>query len=287
MEFKDLNFSEAIPFSGFQGDLETSDIVVFGVPFDATSSYFPGSKFAPDSIRKGSLNVETFDLETFNDPIDVPLYDLGNVNVTPSDVEFMLKAVETVESWILKKGKFPIILGGEHTLTLGALNGISSIERDFKIVYLDAHMDLRDELYGLRMSHATVLRRILESLDIDVIMIGTRACCREEVEFAKMKGIKFYTPRKLNKDVFKELRGERVYISLDFDVMDPSIMRGVGNPEPGGFSYNEMVFIIDNIFKNCEVLGVDFVEMNPLIDNVISPIVAAKLVYKVITRFSP
>ncbi|MCD6381053.1 MAG: agmatinase, partial [Candidatus Odinarchaeota archaeon] len=259
MKFEDLNFSEVIPFSGFQGNLETSDVVIFGVPFDGTSSYFPGSKFAPDSIRNASLNVETFDLESSKDPIDVPLYDLGNLNVTPLDVRSVVKAVDVVEKWVIKNEKFPMMLGGEHTITLGALNAMRSIERGFKIVYLDAHMDLREELNGLKLSHATVLRRIIESIDVDVIMVGTRACSREEVEFAERNGIRFYLPREVDEGVFKELKGESVYVSLDFDVMDPSIMRGVGNPEPGGFSYNDMILIIDNIFKYCEVLGIDFV----------------------------
>jgi len=294
INLKDL-FVSSLPFTGFPTSFEAADYVVFGVPFDHTTSYLPGSRFAPDEIRKASINIETYYIDFDIAVEEIPIHDLGNLALsTAGNVNEMIDKVSFVVSELTKLNKIPVILGGEHLLTLGAVRGLKSTYGDeFALVHFDAHFDLHDIFDNHKLNHATVMRRILDELDsANLIQIGIRAPSRDEYEFVKEKRIKCiyssafqnYFDRAI--DILKSYLGvfDSVYITFDVDVFEPAFAPGVANPEPGGLTYHQLSSIIDILTSKAKVIGLDVVEVNPLIERYVTPIYAAKIIYDVIVR---
>jgi len=253
-------------FSGIRHDYEESWFSVIGVPFDGTTSFRPGSRFAPSSIRLFSTEAETISLDDCIDLEKVPVSDLGDVAVT-FNVEEVLNRVETVCGELLGDSKIPVLLGGEHTITLGA---VRALKPDLLICF-DAHFDYRDEYpQGVKISHATVMRRISESL-CRVVHVGVRATCREEVEYAHNR--RFLTSKQVLEDFSKASEAlksiveeaSRLYVSVDLDVLDPAYAPGVGNPEACGLSTSMLLKLLDCSITD-RLVGMDLVELNPLLD---------------------
>lgn len=271
-------------FSGIEHSYEESLFSIIGVPFDGTTSFRPGSRFGPGSIRHFSLEAETLSLSSGLDLEEVPVSDLGDVALTLS-VDEVLKRVETVSREVEKDSKIPVLLGGEHTITLGAARGL----KPDLLVSFDAHFDYRDEYpRGMRISHATVMRRISEEV-CRVIHVGVRATCREEAEYAR--GKTFFTSRQIlqnpdeSADVLRSIveKAGSIYLSIDLDALDPAYAPGVANPEACGLSTSILISLLENAATE-KIVGLDLVELNPLLDYAgASAAAASRIVFEAIS----
>ncbi len=273
-------------FGGFQSEFSNADFVLFGVPYDSTSSYRPGSRFGPRAMREVSANLETWSWRTGVDYEDVKLHDLGDISVVHGDsAETIRRVQETVED-IRGARKVPILLGGEHSVTLGAVRAF----KDAAVVSFDAHFDLRDEYLSNRLSHACVMRRSTEEVGPgNVTIIGARASYAGEVEFVKKRGIRYLSSLEILRSggrettawVKESLRGaKKVYISIDIDVLDPAYAPGVGNPEPEGIGTTALLDMLHAMVDE-RVVGFDVVEVSPPYDNGSTAAVASKLVFEI------
>lgn len=272
-------------FGGFQSEFSQADFVLFGAPFDSTSSFRPGSRFGPRSMREVSANLETWSWRTGVDYECVKLHDLGDISVVHGDsAETIRRVQETVED-IKGARKVPILLGGEHAVSLGAVRSF----KDATVVSFDAHFDLRDEYLSNRLSHACVMRRSSEEVGPgNVIIVGARATYAGEVDFVKKKGIRYLSSLDIIRSgaqsaagwLKQNLRGaKKVYVSIDIDVLDPSCAPGVGNPEPEGIGTTALLDLIDAVVDD-RVVGFDVVEVSPPYDNGSTAAVASKLVFE-------
>ena len=265
---------------------EKSDSVanIFGVPFDSTHSYKPGCRFGPDVIRDAFNNIEVFhpqfqvDLETVN------IKDLGNIQHTVVAKE-MLDMVEKITTELRKTDKLLVILGGEHLLTLGSY---MSFPKETGYVVFDAHYDLRDEYANTKLSHAAYLRRIVEERGADnIVHVGARSFVKEELEFLTKhkinsisdKEIRLGNATRLLKDAISSF--DKLYVSIDLDVVDPAFAPGVGNPEAVGITSRELYDMVTSL-ENKKIVGSDVVELNPSFDNGSTSSLAAKMISTII-----
>lgn len=290
MSYRELFVSQSNVFSGFQRSFEETEYVILGVPLDATSTYRTGARFAPNAIRAASLNIETYSFRSGIDLEDLRLHDLGDLHVSTS-TEQTLDMLERVVKEVLDAGKTPVTIGGEHTITLGVLKGLGEKVSKTAVVSFDAHLDLRDEFMGLRLSHTTFMRRINEQLKpAKIIEVGTRAVCKEELEYAKKVGVDFFTAQRIRKsgseDVARQLKEKlakytNLYLSIDMDVLDPAYAPAVQNPEPNGIEMHTLLDMLCDTCGKC-LVGFDVVEVAPNYDQGISAIQAAKVIFEVL-----
>lgn len=258
---------------------EDSRYAIFGVPFDNTSSYRRGSRLAPDSVRQAYGNLESFDIAYGVDFTDIPISDLGDLEES-EDVGEVVNEVEYVSGRILKDGKVPVMIGGEHSVTVGAVRNL----KDASMIIIDAHSDFRDSYMGNELNHACVTRRALDILGPDkIVSIGTRSTSREEYESGKMKDVRFIPASEVRKkgidDLFPaiaEFLSEKIYFSIDMDGIDPAYAPGVGTPEPYGLKDTDVQYLIRKLSK--KTVGFDVVEMTPVYDNGNTSVLAAKLI---------
>jgi len=257
---------------------------IFGVPFDSTHSYKPGCRFGPDSIRDAFNNIEIFQPEFGVDLEVEAITDLGNTRHTVVAAE-MLQMVKNVTSELKKQDKQIIILGGEHLITLGSF---TCFPKDTGYVVFDAHYDLRDQYADTKLSHAAYLRRIVEERGSEnIVHVGARAFVKEELAFLREHNIATVSDKeisngngpKLLKDVTSTF--DRVYLSVDLDVLDPAFAPGVGNPEAVGISSRELYDLITT-FQNKKIVAADIVELNPTYDNGSTASMAAKMIATII-----
>ncbi|MEM3420729.1 MAG: agmatinase [Candidatus Hadarchaeum sp.] len=285
-----MSFEDLIPvkpgFGGFDFPYEKSQIVFLGAPVDVTSSYRPGYKFAPAKIREASANLETYIMSAGVDVFEkINITDIGDIIVTPADLELTGRRITNVVEKILTDGKIPAIMGGEHTISYFTLKAFE----DVFVIQLDAHRDLRDNYLGDRLCHATVMRRVLDLLPADrLIQLGIRSCSKDEAEFAREAGILAYSTEQINKGLVKitsqvkEIVGSsKVYLSIDLDVLDPAFAPGVSTPEPGGLSTIELLRILREIGK-LNLSGFDVVELVPPHDDGTTSFVAARIIYELL-----
>jgi agmatinase len=266
---------------------DEAEFVVLGVPYDKTSTYRAGSKFAPAAIREASLNIETYSFRSKFDLEDAQICDIGDLHVVDS-VDETMRRLSAVEGEILKASKIPIVIGGEHTISFGA---IRSFPRDIGIVCFDAHADMRDEYLGEKLMHATFLRRIIEKVGADkVVHVGLRALCREELAFIEKNHVRHFSMRDLRRhDVEEDARLIRravsnfgkLYVTVDMDVFDPGFAPGVGNPEPDGL-WPDLFFTILTALCDERLAGLDLVELSPNYDTGVTAVLAAKILFEAI-----
>ena len=290
MSHRELFVSQSNVFSGFQKTFEKADYIIFGVPFDVTSTYRTGARFGPSAIRQASLNIETYSFRTGIDVEDLKLHDLGDLHVS-TDTEKTLERTSMVIRDILETGKIPITIGGEHTITLGIVKGLGDKATNAAVVSFDAHLDLRNEYMGLKLSHTTFMRRINEQIKTGkIIEVGTRAVCKEELAYAKKAGIEFFNTQQIRKEgsqrIANQLRKElsrykNIYLSIDMDILDPSYTPAVQNPEPEGI---ETYALFDILCGVCDkrIVGFDVVEIAPNYDQGASAIQAAKTIFEIL-----
>ncbi len=287
MGYRELYISPATVFSGYQKPLAEASHVLLGVPFDITSTYRTGARFAPLAIREASLNIETYSFRSEIAIEDISLHDLGDLDVT-GDTQETLKRLEQVTEELLASEKIPTIIGGEHTITLGAAQALG---KNFAVLDFDAHLDLRDEYMSLRMSHTTFMRRLNEQAKPSkIIELGTRAICKEELDYAKKAGIKFITTHQIRKEgvewtvekVSKLLSNvKRIYLTVDMDVLDPAFVPGVQNPEPDGLCAHMFYDLLSGIIDE-RIVAFDVVEVTPPYDNGVTSIQAAKTIFEIL-----
>ncbi|MEM2878080.1 MAG: agmatinase [Candidatus Hadarchaeales archaeon] len=289
-----MDSSHLIPvrpgFGGFDEPYDRANVVFLGVPLDVTSSYRSGYRFAPASIRAASANIETYLTSAKLDVFEkLNISDLGDLVVTPTDLNATGERMVAILKEILYSGKIPAILGGEHTLTYFSMKAVG----DVFLIHLDAHRDLRDEYMGDRLCHATVMRRVLDTLSPGkLIQIGIRSCSKEEDEIK----LEVYSSEEVSEDpdrvaalVEKKVGKAPVYLSIDIDVLDPAFAPGVATPEPGGISSTDLFRLLRR-FGRMNLKGFDVVELTPPHDNGITAFAAAKAAYEVLgalaSRFS-
>ncbi len=287
MSYSELFVSPSPVFTGNQQTFEKAKYVILGVPFDITSTYRTGAKFAPLAIREASLNIEGYSFRTKVDIEDLKIHDLGDLHVA-GDVELTLGRLALVAQDLFEAKKVPVFIGGEHTITLGVTR---SLDENVALVSFDAHLDLRDEYLGLTVSHTTFMRRIKEQVNPSKILeIGTRAVCREELEYAKESGIEFVTAHQIRKEgiqkTVKKIAGvlegfKKIYLSIDLDVLDPAFVPAVQNPEPEGLDTPTLLNLLTGVCDN-RVVGFDLVEVAPHYDRGVTAIQAAKIIFEVL-----
>ncbi|NLY19463.1 MAG: agmatinase [Clostridiaceae bacterium] len=270
-------------FIGCGCDYDKSDIVLFGAPFDGTTSFRPGTRFAPSAIRNDSFGIETYSPYQDLDLSEINVCDIGDLELPYGNTEKVLNIIGNTTNEILNAGKTPVMIGGEHLITLGSVRAVINKYPNLHIIHFDAHTDLRDEYLGEKLSHSTVMRRVWEiSGDGKIYQFGIRSGEKHEFEFAENHTVM----HKFNLDGFEEavkkLSGKPVYFSLDLDILDPSIFSGTGTPEAGGISFLELLDAVLQLRK-LNVIACDVNELSPVYDQSgVSTAVACKIIREIL-----
>ena len=255
-------------FIGCESSFEEASIVLYGAPFDSTTSFRPGARFGPSAMRHESFGLETYSPYQDKDLIDISVFDSGDLELCFGSSEIALSDIQKRAEEILKAGKFPLLLGGEHLVTLGAVRAAAAKYPDLHIIHFDAHADLRDDYLGAKLSHACVLRRCHEIVgDGHIHQFCIRSGEREEFQFAsRHTDFHPFTFEGLGETV-RELKEKQVpvYFTIDLDCMDPSVFPGSGTPEAGGVSFLELLKAI-RIVSQTNVVGADVNELAPMLD---------------------
>lgn len=256
-------------------------LALYGVPYDRTASFRRGSRFGPDAIRWASDSIETYSPLLDRDLDDVPYVDGGDLDVDGLDPDAMIRAVGRDLPPCV-----PLVLGGEHTVTLGVVGALTRRHPDLSVVQWDAHTDLRDEYDGRRVAHATVMRRLVDA-GVPLAQLGIRAGTRAEFEFARARTLCCTRGVALPAEIHARLEGRPLYLTVDIDVLDPSEAPGTGNPEPMGASYRQLVDALRGLASQ-RIVGMDVVEVAPPWDSTgRTAVLAASLVREMILLFAP
>lgn len=256
-------------FIGCDAEYEQAEVVLFGAPFDSTTSYRPGARFGSSAIRHESYGLETYSPYQDQDLADYPVFDSGDLELCFGSSEAALRDITERTEEILKDGKIPLMLGGEHLVTLGAVRAILKQWPDLHIIHFDAHADLRNDYLGAQLSHACVLRRCHDLLgDGRIHQFCIRSGDREEFSFAASHTDmhKFdFSGLDMTVEQLKE-QGVPVYVTIDLDCLDPSVFPGTGTPEAGGVTFSQLLTAICNVMET-NVVGVDVNELAPMLDS--------------------
>lgn len=272
-------------FIGCDKNYEEANIVLVGAPFDSTSSFRPGARFGPKAIRCLSDGLETYSPGLHKDLTEEMIFDAGDLELPIGDTEKALNMIEETIAKIVEDDKFPFLLGGEHLVTLGAVRALAKKHPDLHIIHFDAHADLRDEYLGVKLSHASVIRRCWDLLgDGRIFQFGIRSGDRTEFEWAKEghTELKLFNFQDLN-EILEDHRGKPIYLTIDLDILDPSVLPGTGTPEAGGVGYVELLREIREVIWRSNIVGCDMVELAPALDpSDMSTMVAGKLVREIL-----
>lgn len=253
---------------------------ILGVPFDSTSTYMPGSRFGPNAVREASYNLERYNLNLDNE-LSKTVYDLGNLQAVHGNFQ---KTSQYLESTILELKDLkiiPIILGGEHSISYSVVKALDT--KNITILHFDSHMDLIDTYQGEKFTHATVMKRIHDLKPIEIIQIGVRSGTKDEVEFARNAGVKYYTSSWVKENLreienlISSIEGP-MYITIDIDVLDPAYAPSVSTPCPGGLNPQELQKLI-YCLQGKEVIGFDLMEVSSRCVGDVTSVNAAQVVY--------
>ena len=269
-------------FCGMEGERpEKCGVFVLPVPYDSTTSYRGGARDGPHAIISASRNMELLDLELGCDISKVGINTLDELEPSSNSPAKTVTRVEEAVGEIAAAGKFPVMLGGEHSPTLGAVRALAKNHPKMSVLQLDAHTDLRDEYEDSKHNHACVMRRVREICP-STVQAGIRSMCEEELQYVKKEKPRILYGR--NFDAREILRGlgEEVYVTVDLDVFDPGIMPAVGTPEPGGLLWEEVLPLLREVGLKKKIIGFDVMELAPLAGNIAPDFLAAKLTYKMI-----
>lgn len=280
------NYKAHFKFYGIEdkySSWEKSRIGILPVSYDLTTSYKPGTSYGPKAIIDASRYMETYDDETEKEIYKLGIYTAEEIKPINPKPEEIIKKVEKEVSFMLNSGKFPVILGGEHSITLGPVRAFKKKFKDFSVLQLDAHRDLRDSFQGSRHSHACIAKRIIELAPLT--QVGIRSLSLEEAK-KEYKNLKTFFMKNMigNEDwigdAIDSLDNDKVYVTIDMDALDPSIMPSVGTPEPGGMGWHETLALLKALSQKKEVVGFDVVELSPTPGNVSPDFLTAKLIHK-------
>jgi agmatinase len=280
-DFRPHNFLSLPPrFSEF----ESSEFVILPVPYEQTTTFKVGTKTGPPAIIHTSREVETFDEELKQEIFKVGIHTLEEMEITVKGPEEMVEKVYKIVKELVDRNKRVVLLGGEHTTSIGMVKALCERHKSLSVLQLDAHADLRDTYQESKYSHACVMRRIGEMAPF--VGVGIRNLSLEEYEFVQKKKIDLFFAKDLIKDqewidrVVSKL-SEDVYVTMDLDFLDPSIMPSVGTPEPGGLLWNQTLELLKKVADDKNIVGFDCVELCPIPGLVAPDFLAAKLIYKI------
>lgn len=275
-------------FIACDAEYEDASVVLFGAGFDGTTSFRPGTRFGPSAIRNESFGIETYSPYQDKDMLDYCFFDSGDLELPFGNTDSVLADIYERSVAILADGKMPFMLGGEHLVTLGSVRAVSEKFDDLHIVHFDAHADLRDDYLGQKLSHACVLRRCHEIVgDGHIFQFGIRSGDRNEFIFAD-------THTEMHKfnfdgleDVVEKLKGKNVYLTVDLDVLDPSIFAGTGTPEAEGMSFGDLRKALTLVCSKLNIVGCDVNELSPQYDQSgVSTAVACKIIREMLLALS-
>ena len=253
-------------FIGCDCEYDEAGIVLFGAPFDSTTSFRPGTRFASSAIRSESFGIETYSPYQDKDLLDIKVFDSGDLELPFGSPEQALDDIKARTKTILDDGKIPFMIGGEHLVTLGAVRAVAEKYSDLHIIHFDAHADLRDDYLGVKLSHACVLHRCFDIVgDNKIFQFGIRSGEREEFEFAKAHTYMHKFDLETLDTVVEKLKDKPVYFTLDLDVLDPSEFPGTGTPEAGGVSFTELLKAVITL-SPLNIIGLDMNELSPVYD---------------------
>ena len=276
-------------FMGCDKGPRFASTMLFGAPFDSTTSYRPGTRFGSAAIRHESYGIESYSPYQDKDLEDASVIDLGDLELCFGDVNKALDRIEERTRHVLHASKRPFMLGGEHLVTLGAFRAVADMYPDVHIIHFDAHADLRDDYLGAKLSHACVLRRCWELVgDGRIHQFGIRSGDREEFAWGRTH----VSTRRFDfeglEETLNQLEGKPVYFTVDLDVMDPSIFPGTGTPEPGGVTFDALRQAVTLVCSRAKVVGCDVNELSPHYDQSgVSTIVACKIVREMLLALQP
>jgi agmatinase len=265
---------------------ETAKAVILPIPLESTTSYVPGTRNGPREILVASSHMELWDEEMNTDVHGVGIYTLPDMELPFDDMAELMAEIRRVAAEIVDRGKFPVVLGGEHSITAPVVAAVAAKHAQLSVLQIDAHADLRDTYMGTRHNHACAMRRVLEHARCT--QVGIRSLSPEEAKAAPELGTRIFYDVSMRNDKnwierIVESLGETVYITIDADGMDPAIMPSVGTPEPGGLSWYEMLSLLRAVISARRVVGCDLVELCPIPGMVGPNFLCAKLIYKILT----
>ena len=273
-------------FISANASFEESKIVILGCPYDGSASFRPGARFGPSAIRRASWGIETFSPYFERDLSQLLVHDMGDLELPLGEKKLSLTLIRKALRMILFEKKFPILLGGDHLITLPVVEEILQVYPRLHLLQIDAHTDLREDYLGETHSHCTVMKRVVNRLgERRLFQVGIRSGTEEEFKLAKRLKSIVSSDRPSLRSLVRRLRNQPVYISLDLDVIDPSLLPGVGAPEPGGLTFQEFISLLKKL-QTLHVIGFDMVELTPDYDPTqVSSITASVLLREMILAF--
>ncbi len=272
-------------------DFASAGAVIVPVPFDGTTCYRPGTREGPQAIIDASRNLELYDAELRRSPYRAGIHTLRSVEVVAGNAAGMVGRIEHVTETLLESGKLLVTLGGDHLTSIGVVRAFARRFADLSVLQIDAHADLRDEYEGSALSSATIMRRVLEVCP-RTAQVGIRSLSEPEARLVQERKLPMWLASEIHaqtlrgrrdwiESVVASLSGE-VYVTVDIDAFDPSLVPGTGTPEPGGLGWYDVIDLLMAVSRAKRIVGCDVVELSPLVEGHVSPVVAAKLVYKLI-----
>lgn len=286
--------TDFIPFLGhdLQADYDAAQVVILPIPYEATTTYRQGCQQGPESLLIASHQVEIYDDELDREiGEEIAIYTHGAIADTrnqPVPDTTMLEVTRNTVAKLIADGKFVVALGGEHSITGPIVEAYrAAYQEPFTVIQIDAHGDLRHEYEGSIYNHACVMRRVVD-MGLPTVQIGIRSVCKEEAELIKAKQLPIIWARDIANQpdwmekVFANITTKKVFLTIDLDGIDPTLIPGVGTPEPGGLTWFGLLNMLQRLFNDYEVIGSDIMELAPIVDSVVSQFTAAKLLYKLV-----
>ncbi|MBF6589839.1 MAG: agmatinase [Ktedonobacterales bacterium] len=270
---------------------ETARVVVMPIPFDATTCYRPGTREGPQAIIDASRNLELYDPELRRAPYRAGIHTLRAIEPIMGDAAAMAERVERITGHLLDRGKFVAMLGGDHSTSIGVVRAFARRHPQMSVLQLDAHADLRDTYEGTALSSATIMRRVLDVCP-RTAQVGIRSLSEPEARLVEERHLPLWLASDLHARALRgdhgwieevvEALADEVYVTVDIDAFDPSFVPGTGTPEPGGLGWYEVMDLLAAVATRKRIVGFDLVELSPLVEGHVSPVVAAKVVYKLL-----
>ncbi len=265
---------------------EKSQIVILGCPYDGSSSFRPGARFGPHAIRKASWGIETYSPYFGRDLEDLSIHDMGDLELPLGEKTVSLDLIKRALREILSKKKFPILLGGDHLIALPIVEEMLRFYPSLRVLHIDAHTDLREDYLGEILSHSSVMRKVFDILGKGrLFQLGIRSGTKEEFSFTRRTKSLISLDKNSLRSMVRTLKNKPVYLSFDLDVIDPSLLPGVGTPEPGGLTFKDFISFLKEI-QSLKIVGFDIVELTPDYDPTqISSITASIILREMILAF--
>jgi agmatinase len=267
-------------------DFESARVVILPIPLDRTTSYVAGTRMGPHEILVASSHMELWDEETATDVHSIGIYTLPELELPYAGMDEVMQEIRRVASELVSRGKFPVVLGGEHSITAPVVAAVATKHPGLSVLQIDAHADLRDSFMGTPHNHACAMRRVLEYARCT--QVGVRSLSPEEAAAAPTLATEIFYDFNMRQhedwiERIVDSLGEAVYITIDCDGFDPAIMPAVGTPEPGGLTWYEMLAVLRRVIDSRRVVGCDIVELCPMPGNIAPNFMCAKLIYKILS----